>query len=168
MSFVFAPATRFRVPDAWVTRVKLRRCVSVGASPRVVGRVWVHGEGQVFIGDRVVLDAASAPIELYPWAGATIIIGDDTFIAGGTSFEATESITVGARVTLGGFCRIMDNHFHPLVGDRNVRPPSRPVLIEDDVTLGPRSIVLAGAQIARGTRAPAGSIINRARTEGSS
>jgi acetyltransferase-like isoleucine patch superfamily enzyme len=169
MSSAFALETRLGALDAWVTHFKLRRCAAVGASPRVMGRVWVHGEGQVFIGDRVVFDAASAPIELYPWAGAAIIIGDDAFIGGGTSFEATESITVGARVTLGGFSRIMDNHFHPLVGDRNARPPSRPVLIEDDVALGPRSIVL-GADRARHprsrrvdhqSRADGGVVVNR-------
>lgn len=154
--------------QAWTARFKLRACRSVGASPQVTGRLWIHGEGEVRIGDRVFFDAAAAPIELYPWKGAVIVIGDDTYVGGGTSFEATASIEVGARVRLGGFSRIMDNHFHPLVGDRNLRPASRPVVIEDDVALGPRTIVLAGAHIRRGTIAPAGSIINRPRNERSS
>ncbi|MGH7280133.1 MAG: acyltransferase [Polyangiaceae bacterium] len=142
-------------------RYKLRACASVGQAPRVTGRVWIHGDGEVRVGNGVFFDAAKAPIELYSWAGAAIIIGDGGHIEGGSSIEATESIVLGARSKIGAFCKVMDNHFHPLVGNRNVRPPPRPVVIEDDVTIGPRSIVLAGARVERGTCIEGGSIVRR-------
>jgi acetyltransferase-like isoleucine patch superfamily enzyme len=147
--------------DGRVARHKLRACASVGLSPRVRGRLWIHGDGEIEVGDRVFFDAAGAPIELYPWAGASIVIGDDTYVGGGTSIEATRSITLGARVRVGGFCKVMDNHFHPLVGDRHVRPAPRPVVVEDDVVLGPRTIVLAGAHVDRGARVEAGTVLKR-------
>lgn len=147
--------------DASVALYKLRACGAVGLSPRVRGRLWIHGDGMVLVGDRVFFDASAAPIELYPWAGASIVIGDDSYLGGGTSIEATASITLGARTRLEGFCRVMDNHFHPLVGDRNVRPTPRPVVIEDDATLGPRAIVLAGARVKRGALVGAGAVIGR-------
>jgi acetyltransferase-like isoleucine patch superfamily enzyme len=148
--------------DARVARYKLRACASMGLSPRVRGRLWIHGDGEVRVGDRVFFDAAAAPIELYPWAGASIVIGDDSYIAGGTSIEATSSITLGARTRLGGFCKLMDNNFHPLVGDRHLRPAPRPVVVEADVVLGPRTIVLAGTRVERGAHIDAGTVIKRA------
>jgi carbonic anhydrase/acetyltransferase-like protein (isoleucine patch superfamily) len=144
-----------------VSRFRLRACHTVGRGVRVYGRLWIHGDGDVLIGDRVTLDASAAPIELYPWAGATIVIGSDSFIGGGTSIEATSSITLGERTRLDGFCRIMDNHFHPLVGNRHLRPAPRAVVIEDDTSIGPRSIVMAGVHLARGSRFGAGSVIKR-------
>lgn len=139
----------------------LRDCRSVGSCPRVLGRLWIHGEGEVRVGNRVFFDAANAPIELYPWPGAVIELGDDVYLGGGTSIEATASIVIGARAHIGAFCKIMDNHFHPLVGDRRSRPQPRPVRMHDNVALGPRSIVLAGADIASGARFAAGSVIGR-------
>jgi maltose O-acetyltransferase len=152
--------------EAGVARHRLRGCERVGLAPRVSGRVWVHGEGRVIVGNRVFFDARGAPIELYPWRGASIVIGDDSYVGGGTSIEATSSIALGARARLGSFCKIIDNHFHPLVGDRHERPAPRPVVIEDDVTLGPGTIVLAGARVARGERFDAGSVLKTPRGAG--
>lgn len=144
-----------------LTRFKLRGCSSVGSSPRVRGALWIHGDGRIEVGDRVFFDASFAPIEVYAWAGATIVIGDDSYLGGGTSLEATSSIALGARSHLGVFCKLMDNHFHPLVGDRHARPLPRPVVLEDDVDLGPRTIVLAGAYVTRGSRVVAGTVIGQ-------
>lgn len=144
-----------------ITRFKLRGCSSIGSSPRVRGTLWIHGDGRIDVGDRVFFDAASAPIELYAWEGASLVIGDDCYLGGGTSIEATSSIVLGARAHLGGFCKLMDNHFHALVGDRHAPTAPRPVCLEEDVALGARTIVLAGAQVARGTRAQEGTVIGR-------
>jgi acetyltransferase-like isoleucine patch superfamily enzyme len=156
-----AGRARLRFIDNLISRYRLRRCHTVGSDVRVLGRLWIHGDGDVVIGDRVTFDASTAPIELYPWAGATIIIGDDSYIGGGTSIEATSSITLGANTRLAGFCRVMDNHFHPLVGNRHIRPAPRAVVIEDDTQIGPRSIVMAGVHLTRGSRFGAGSVIKR-------
>ena len=144
---------------SWVTRYKLRACASVGDAPRVLGSLWIHGKGRVELGHRVFFDAGGAPIELYPWEGAVISIGDDCYIGGGTSIEATESIVIGTRAHLGSFSKIMDNHFHPLHGDRNERPAPRPVVLEEDVTIGPCGIVLAGSRVTRGTSIASGTVV---------
>ncbi len=147
--------------DARIARRKLGRCRSVGVEPRVRGNVWIHGNGEVRIGDRVFFDGTFAPIELHAWKGAVIEIGDDSYIGGGTSIEATRSIRLGPRVRLDGFCRVMDNHFHVLLGDRHARPDARPVTVEPDVEIGARAILLAGAHVGRGVRIAAGSVVAR-------
>ena len=133
----------------------------MGRDVRVHGTVWVHGSGAVVVGDRVVLDAAEAPIELHAHSGATIAIGDDTTLAGGVSVDATSSIAIGARCRVGAYCKLMDNHFHPLRGDRQARPSATEVVVEDDAELGRCAILLPGAHVDRGVRLAPRALIRR-------
>ena len=116
--------------DGIRSRLKLWRCAEVGASPSVVGRVWVHGPGNLRIGDRVRFDASDAPIELYVGPGAELVLGDDVEILGGTSIEALQSVRVGEACRIGAKCKVMDNNFHLATGNRQETPPSAPVVIE--------------------------------------
>jgi acetyltransferase-like isoleucine patch superfamily enzyme len=115
----------------------------------------------VVVGERVFFDAASVPIELYAWAGAVIFLGDDVYVGGGTSIEATRSIVIARGARVGAFCKVMDCHFHPLVGDRHCRPAPHPVVIDEGAILGPRTIVMAGARVERGARVAAGAVVRR-------
>jgi acetyltransferase-like isoleucine patch superfamily enzyme len=133
----------------------------VGADARVRGTVWVHGKGRIDVGERVVFDAADAPIELHAAAGSTVAIGDDCTLAGGTAIDATHSIVIGARCRIGPFCRLMDNHFHALRGDRQARPTPAPIVVEDDVELGACAILLPGAHVCRGSRIRPRAVIRR-------
>jgi acetyltransferase-like isoleucine patch superfamily enzyme len=55
----------------------------------------------------------------------------------------------------------MDNNFHPLVGNRHARPPSRPVRVGEDVEIGARAILLPGAEVGSGAIVGAGTVITR-------
>lgn len=145
---------------AW-TRYKLRRCAVVGAHPVVRGRVWIHGGGRIVLGDRVVLDGGNVPIELHVQEGGVLCIGDGVWIDGGASLEAQVAITIGAGCRIGAFAKVIDNHFHPVHGDRRKRPPSTPVVLEEHVTLEPRVIVLPGAYLHQGATVLAGSVVTR-------
>ncbi|HEY1960090.1 MAG TPA: hypothetical protein VGH28_30990 [Polyangiaceae bacterium] len=130
-------------------------------SAKSVRRVHLHGGGVVRIGARVVLDTSIAPIELHVERGAEIVIGDDVYVAGGTSMEAQRSIRIGARACIGAFTKILDGHFHALEGDRHVRPPPSVVIVEEDVTIGPRCVLLPRAHIGRGSSLGAGTVASR-------
>jgi acetyltransferase-like isoleucine patch superfamily enzyme len=142
-------------------RFALWRCARVGQHPRVYGRVWIHGGGRVVLGDRVVLDGSHVPIELKAEPGGEIRIGDDVRIDGGTSIEASQSITIGARCRIGPFAKLLDNHFHPLTGDRRFRPQSAPIVLEDDVRVGEHSIVLPGSHLRQGVTLQARTVVSR-------
>ncbi len=150
---------------AWLTemrtRAALRRCVSVGAHPVVHGRIWIHGGGTVRIGDRVVLDASRAPIELHVGRCATLVIGDDVRIYGGTSIEAMESVTLERGCVLRAFSKVLDNHFHPVSGNRHERPHSTAVVIGEGAVIGERAIVLPGARLEAQVQLEAGVVIAR-------
>jgi acetyltransferase-like isoleucine patch superfamily enzyme len=141
---------------------QLRACASLGASPRVLGHVWAHGPGRIRLGDRVLLDARQAPIELHAARpGAEIVIGDDVVIGGGTSIEAEQSIRIGDRTKIGTFCRVMDTHAHPTTGDRTRRPRPSPVVVDADVEMGARAILLAGAYVEHDVVICASTVVTR-------
>jgi acetyltransferase-like isoleucine patch superfamily enzyme len=142
-------------------RLKLWRCDSVGPQPTVLGRVWIHGEGRVRIGARVRIDGRVAPIELHAHPGAEISLGDDVVLESGASIEAQTRITIGDRVRLGRFSTVMDNHFHHLEGDRLRPTPDYSLVIEDDVVVGERSIVLQGAHLEAGAHVAKAAVASR-------
>lgn len=123
-------------------------------------RVYVHGEGRVEMGRGVRFETATAPIELFAHAGAVLRIGDGAAIEGGTSIEALQSISIGARARVGAFCKIMDNDLH-VAGAMNELPPSSPVEIEAGAVVGPRCILLPGARVRAGEVLRAGVVRGR-------
>lgn len=135
--------------------------LELAADAVVAGRILAPGKGLVRVGAGVRLDASQSPILLMAFPGAEILLEDSVVIESGVSIEAVSSVRIGARSQLGAFCMILDNSFHQLEGDRMVRPQSRPVVIEEDVLIGPRSILLPGAHIGRGTRVGPCTVLSR-------
>jgi maltose O-acetyltransferase len=157
-----APNFAHRLLAKLGTRMKLRSCASVGTSVTVMGRIWVHGKGQIHVSDGVVLDARAAPIELCAHRGGEIRIGPGVRIEGGASLEAVSQIVIEAGAKLGSFCKILDNHLHLVGGsDRERRPGSRPVVVEEKAVLGARAILLPGARVGRGALVPPGAVLSR-------
>lgn len=148
----------------WLSRRTVRRVAAEDGAHDVVvrGAIWMRGKGRLRVGSGVVLDGSIAPIELHVHDGAELILGEGVRIAGGTSIEATQRVQLGARVQVGAFCKIIDNHFHRPRGDqRRELPPATPVVVEDDVTLGARVLLLPGARVGRGSIVGAGTVLTR-------
>ena len=142
-------------------RWRLRAVDQLGPMVRLWGGVRVVNHGRLIIGERVRLIGHIAPIELVSGPGATLDIGERTFINVGVSVAATERITIGASCQLGPHCMIMDNSYHHIEPERrNEVPPSVPVSIGDNVWLGARVIVLPGTTIGDGSVIGAGSVVN--------
>ena len=148
--------------SAYLSRVELRWRATLGPDVVVLGRIWVRGDGRAIVGARTILDGRAVPIELNCAAGAVLQLGEDVIVEGGASIEARRSVTIGARSRVRAYAKVIDNHFHLVRGDRLVEPESTPVVIEEDVELGRRSIILPGAYVGRGaTVAPAAVVTRR-------
>jgi acetyltransferase-like isoleucine patch superfamily enzyme len=94
---------------------------------------------------------------------AKVVIGDDVGMSGCTISAAT-SITIGDHVLIGSGCLITDNDAHPVDPDARragVAGAAAPVVIEDDVFIGARAIILKGVTIGRGSVIGAGSIVTK-------
>lgn len=101
---------------------------------------------------------------LATWAsGATILIGDDVNMTG-TTICANELIQIGDHIRLGANSTIIDTDFHPISASvRRVAPregKSASVIIENDVFIGMRSMVLKGTHIGQGVIVGAGSVVS--------
>lgn len=143
-------------------RWRFRRAHHVGARVRLRGRARVRTEGTLVIGDRVRFVGHVVPVEIGVDRGATLTIGDRTFVNYGVSIGATSSVRVGADCDLGPYVNIVDNDFHRLEPDRRrERPEPSPVEIGDNVWLATRVMVLPGVTIGDGSIVAAGSIVTR-------
>ncbi|MFH1808775.1 MAG: acyltransferase [Pseudomonadota bacterium] len=138
----------------------LRGASSVGARVRTLGRPRIVNEGVMHIGDDVLLRSVHVPIELATEPGASLTIGDGCSINYGVSIGATRSIVLGKRVRVAPFVMIVDSAFHDLY-QRSVRPPARPVVIEDDVWITAKATVLPGVRIGRGAVVGASAVVTR-------
>lgn len=144
-----------------LSRAKLWRASFVGRRPKVLGRVWIHGDGDVRMGDDVVFDGSRAPIELCTHPGSTLIIGNGVRFEGGACVEAMGRIVIGDGCVVRAFVRIMDSHFHPLTGDRHERAGATEVVVGEGCDIGARSILLPGAHLGRGARLGPSTVLSK-------
>jgi acetyltransferase-like isoleucine patch superfamily enzyme len=96
-------------------------------------------------------------------SAAVLRIGDEVGVSG-CSISASERIEIADRVLIGSGCLITDSDAHPLdpaARRRNEPPRTAPIVIEEDVFIGARSIVLKGVRIGRGSVIGAGSVVAR-------
>jgi acetyltransferase-like isoleucine patch superfamily enzyme len=110
--------------------------VHLGARTRVRGRVTVNGGGEVRVGEDTLLNGC--------WIGAT------------------RSVTVGDRCLVSD-CDITDSDFHNLDPERRHLPPDersrRPVVLEDNVWVGAKALVLKGSHIGADTVVGSGAVV---------
>ncbi len=147
----------------------------------VNNQVYIKGKGSIEIGDDFTFYSGDNmnPIcrnvkgSLYvPYPESKIVIGDRVGISS-SCLWAQNSITIGNDVNIGADCLIMDNDAHPHdfmkrrnsyreeVGEEIYRQsiPSAPIVIEDDVWIGARCIIMKGVHIGARAIIAAGSIV---------
>ena len=139
-------------------QIQLRRRAVVPLSVRLRGKVYFAARGEVVFGEGVALCGNVVPIEFVSHKGARISVGDHTFINYGASISANKLVSIGRHCLLGHYTFILDNNQHDL-RQHNVTPPSAPVIIEDHVWIGSRSIILPGVHIGHNAAIGAGSVV---------
>lgn len=144
--------------DEGMTRLHLRHCTHVGRFARVHGRPRISNRGILRIGDYVSILSTVVPCELLVFDGASLEIGSHSFINYGTSIAATGSVRIGRHCLLGMYSIIFDNDFHQ-VDQRLKRPEPNPVVLEDNVWLGHRTLIMPGVTIGHDSVVGAGSIV---------
>lgn len=95
--------------------------------------------------------------------GAKIMIGENVGVSGCT-ISAAKAITIGSRVLIGSGALIMDNDAHSIHSkerSKGAKGESKPIVIEDDVFIGARAIVLKGVRIGKGAIIGAGAVVTK-------
>jgi len=141
-------------------RWRLRRASSVGSGARTIGGPHIENDGRLDIGDDVLIRSTPVAAELATGHRGVLTIGRGVRINCGASIFAHRHVAIGDRVRIGPYVSLADTDFHDAY-DRAVCPAGSPVVIEDDVWLGTRAIVLKGVRIGRGAIVAAGAVVTR-------
>lgn len=95
--------------------------------------------------------------------GATIRVGDFVGVSGCT-ITACSAITIGDHVLIGSGALLTDSDAHSIDPDERRRGgggESKPIIVEDDVFIGARAIVLKGVVIGKGSVIGAGAVVSK-------
>lgn len=92
------------------------------------------------------------------WAGATIRVGDGTYLNRGTEIVAGRSVTIGRDCKIARDVIVMDTDQHAVLG---AGLQLAPVEIGDRVWIGARAIVLKGVHIGNDSVVAAGAVVTR-------
>src|SRR5262249_59518708 len=125
------------------------------------GRPVLSNEGRMTFGDRVRLVSTVLPLELVTLPGGHLEIGTNVFVNYGTSIVASSHVRIGNDCLVGTHVMVMDTDFHR-VEDKAWDTSGQPVIIEDRVWLGNRSMVLKGVRIGHDPAAPPGTVVTPA------
>lgn len=136
----------------------LRSCTQLGTRTRTIGRPRVLNLGRIEIGDDVVIDSSFARSELVTAPGGRIVIGSGVVIEHGTVVLASRMVEIGDRTEVGAYCVISDSDSPDAISGVAADDAS-PIWIGDDVVLGTRVTLLAGATIGAGAHLMAGSVV---------
>jgi acetyltransferase-like isoleucine patch superfamily enzyme len=133
-----------------------------GTNVRMYKRPFLRIKGRLILGDRVNFHAGPIGADLTVDEQAVLTIGSDSFVNYGVILNATKRIEIGKRCYFGYYATVMDCHMHGLAPeDRSIRPDAQPVVIEDDVWVATRAMIMPGVRIGRGSVIGAGSIVTK-------
>lgn len=151
--------------------------INYGKNLRIINKVYLTKErkSNIIIGDDFIFTSGAAinPLSrnirgcIYAKQNAQIIIGDNVGISSACLW-ANSFIKIGNNVKIGGDCIIIDTDAHSLDyinrrtshNDR-LDTHNAPIIIEDDVLIGTRCIILKGVTIGARSVIGAGSVITK-------
>lgn len=138
----------------------LRGADELGDRVRVWGRPEIVTQGRLIVHPRVQIRSTVATTELAVYPGGLLEIGERAYINYGCSIAASRHISIGANCAIGTHVMMMDNDFHRIEPERrDERPDSKPIVLEENVWVGGRSIILGGVTIGAGSAVGAGSVV---------
>jgi acetyltransferase-like isoleucine patch superfamily enzyme len=141
-------------------RFHLRSAEQMGRMVTLRGRPHVVNDGTMIFGERVRLVSTVATLELVTLPGGRLEVGNNVFINYGASIVASNLVRIGNDCLIGTHVMVMDTDFHR-VEDKSWDSTGYPIIIEDRVWLGNRSMVLKGVRIGHDAVVAAGSIVTR-------
>ncbi len=136
-----------------------RRFSRFGTRPVIRGSFRCRIGGTAIVGDRFIAEGMIATINLKAVPGAVLSIGDDVYLNGGVSIEATHDIRIGSNVLIAPFASVIDDDSHLL--QPGSRTDKGPTVIGDNVWLGRNVVVLPGVTIGDGSVVGANSVVTR-------
>lgn len=139
--------------------VRLRSCTT-GRFVTVRGNPRIEGRGKITIGDHCRIWSHMGVTQLYAGPRAELIIGNNTFVNTGTILSASNRIIIGSNVQIANQVILMDGDFHGVDDREKMKAPGE-IIIEDDVWIATRSMILKGVTVGKGSTVAAGSVVTK-------
>lgn len=163
---------------AWFWRLKRaewrrkfeRHCQQVSDGLLVKGPLRVRNAGRIEVGAGCIFDSScESPIQLDVGKSALLTIGDDVYFNEGVHIVCNIAVSIGARCLIASDVVILDDDGHPVDWHERhhhwpVAPEDRlgaPIVIEENVWVGTRAIILKGVHIGNGAVIGAGAVVTR-------
>ena len=126
---------------------------------RITGNIVVSGGGDITCGnDLLIRSEKFIPVKIHVAANAKLSMGSKVFLNNRVHISCSEKIEIGTHVDIADECLIIDNDFHGMGDNLHKKAP---IIIEDDVWLATRVIVLKGVTIGKGSVIGAGSVVTK-------
>ncbi|UCC80223.1 MAG: acyltransferase [Candidatus Zixiibacteriota bacterium] len=146
---------------AYMRGYLLRAKIQVSGPLKSYGRTIVEKDGGVIkIGGYSCL-WPNVKLSIVPGKGkdvSSIVIGDYTSIGDRTEIHCGNSVVIGNYVLISWDVNIIGYDYHAPGGGP---PESEPIVIEDEVWIGARAIILKGVTIGKGAIIGAGSVVSK-------
>ncbi len=139
-------------------KLRLWNC-ETGKWVRVRGSLRVEARGAIRLGDHVSIWSHLGTTQLHAAPRATLTIGRKTFINSGSIISASNSIRIGENVQIANQVIIMDGDFHG-VDDRDEWKVGE-IVVEDNVWIATRAMILKGVRIGKGATVAAGAVVTK-------
>jgi acetyltransferase-like isoleucine patch superfamily enzyme len=127
---------------------------------------WIQGRGKLLLGNNVLIDGkCSFHFAARFSSEPSLSVGDYTGISHACSFTVGKSISIGSHCKIAENVSIFDSPGHPadpaarLAGAPVAADEVKPVLIEDNVWIGRRAIIMPGVTIGQGSIIAAGAVV---------
>lgn len=144
-------------------KFRIRKAISrwnIAANPaiKIEGEIPdVLNEGTLILGQQITFRSFRYNQRLRVLPDAKLQIGDKTFLNDSVTICATQNIRIGNNNKIGDQVHIYDSDFHEVTPTSGVR--QEPIFIGDNVWIGAKSMILAGAKIGNNSVIAAGSVV---------
>lgn len=157
-----------KAAQAYYRAAFVRQCQMVGNGLLVTGPFRVRNGGEIRFGNACILDSSrERPICLDVGNRAVLNISDGVYLNEGVHITCNISVTIGSRCLIAPDVVIMDDDGHPVDWRErhnhwSKNPEDRlgaPIMIEENVWIGTRAIILKGVHIGKGAVVGAGAVV---------
>ena len=122
-----------------------------------LSRLILREYSQLIIEGRVQMFEA-VRIELLP--GAKLVVGNNTYVNHDTFIRCRSSIVIGDNCSIAYGVIIQDSDYHVIYSENGeAKPDTLPIIIENNVWIGARAIILKGVRIGEGAIIGSGSVV---------